>query len=216
MTLALVYRGPASSPGCPESAARLLRAGGLGFRVAYVGPGEEYPLAGATLQSAALYVQPGGDGLRPAWRALRRHAPDLRAFVEAGGRYLGFCLGGYLAGHTPGLGLLDGDTTQYIRSPGADWRSRAATSLTVDWAGESRRLYFQDGCSFIPGPRTEVVARYRNGLAAAVVNPFGAGRVAAVGPHPEATDDWFLDDGIPALRPPATDLGIDLLRRVMA
>ena len=47
------------------------------------------------------------------------------------------------------------------------------------------------------GGAAQVLARYPNGRIAAVVAPFGAGAVAVVGPHPEATPDWFADSALP-------------------
>jgi len=214
--LALVYRGRATVPGCPEAVARLLRTSDVPLRVAYVGEHEEYPLTPEVLAGTTVYAQPGGGELGPAWRRMRGHAAAIRTFVRSGGRFVGFCLGGYLAGHSPGFGLLDGDAHQYVRSAGAETVSERPAILEVTWAQRPRRIYFQDGCAFAVGPHTEVIARYRNGEPAAVVNPFGAGRVAAVGPHPEATDDWFLDEGLEPVRPLTHDLGLDLLRRLMA
>jgi len=207
--LAVVYRGPASLPGCPEAAARALASSPYGFRVEFT-QGRLTTLAGAT-----LYCQPGGDELAPAWRRLHRDARVVRDYVRAGGRYLGFCLGGYLAGDDPGFGLLEGATDSYVGTPGADVTGEASRVVDVTWAGRRRAVYFQDGCYFTPGPATEVVARYANGLAAAVVSPFGLGWVAVSGPHPEATDDWFADDDLPPLASPSLDLAHDLIRRVM-
>src|SRR5690606_15367702 len=112
--LALVHRGPAAAPGCPEAVADLLRRSRWGLDVTYVGPREPLALGPDALARAVLYAQPGGGQLRPAYRRLRRHARVIRAFVRGGGRYLGFCLGGYLAGRSPGFALLPGDTDQYI------------------------------------------------------------------------------------------------------
>lgn len=212
--LALVYRGRATCPGCPEAVARLLHASG--FQVAYVGDSEEYPLTAESMARAAVYAQPGGGELRPAWRRMRSHADTIRDFVRSGGQYLGFCLGGYLAGEDPGFGLFDGEVLQYVRSQGAEIRTVRPTVLELDWSGNSRRIYFQDGCAFRTGRRGDVVARYRNGLAAAVVSPFGEGRLAVVGPHPEATDDWYRDDDLIPVNPPTLDLGLDLISRLTA
>ena len=212
--LALVYRGRAATPGCPEAAARALH--GAGFDVAFVGPQGDLPLTAESLAGAAVYAQPGGGSLKKAWKQLRGQAAIVTDYVAGGGRYLGFCLGAYLAGHTPGFGLLDGDTDQYVTSAGAEITSEAATVAEVTWGGRPRRLYFQDGCRFVTGPRTQVVARYANGEPAAVLNGFGAGRVAAVGPHPEATDDWYLDDDLVPVTPRTDDLTLDLIRRLVA
>ena len=216
--LALVYRGPASVPGCPEAVAELLRRSAWNFDVQYVGPAEELPLKSRTLASAVLYAQPGGGELEPAYRRLKKKAPVISDFVRAGGRYLGFCLGGYLAGETPGFGLLPGDTDQYISSRGAGIRTEGDAVVTVNWGGSNRPLYFQDGPYFVLDPSrgpADVVARYDNGLPAAVVAPCGRGAVGVVGPHPEATPDWFVDVGLRVPRPLGLDLGLDLVDRVM-
>jgi hypothetical protein len=49
-----------------------------------------------------------------------------------------------------------------------------------------------------------------------VVAGFGAGRVGVVGPHPEATNDWFTDAGLSRPKRLSTDLGLDLVDTVMA
>jgi hypothetical protein len=59
-----------------------------------------------------------------------------------------------------------------------------------------------------------VLATYSNGRAAALVAPFGAGAVGVVGPHPEASGDWYTDCG---MSPSACeDLFIDLVDSTMA
>jgi glutamine amidotransferase-like uncharacterized protein len=217
--LALVYRGPATLPGCPEAVADLLRSSQWSFDVRYVGPEEDLELRRKTLAEAVLYAQPGGGELKPAYRRLRRRAEAISDFVRAGGRYLGFCLGGYLAGETPGFGLLPGDTDQYIASPGASRHTDDNTLIEVNWAGRRRQLFFQDGPYFVlnsaRGP-AHVVASYDNGLPAAVVAPCGQGMVGVVGPHPEATPDWFTDANLAIPNSLGLDLGLDLVNRVMS
>lgn len=216
--LALVYRGPAALPGCPEAVADLLRGSRWGFDVRFVGPKEELDLRADTLADAVLYAQPGGGELEPAYRRLRKRAAAISRFVRDGGRYLGFCLGGYLAGETPGFGLLPGDTDQYIASAHASLRTDGNALVDVTWGDQPRQLFFQDGPFFVldlaRGP-AQVLAHYGNGLPAAVVAPCGRGMVGVVGPHPEATPDWFLDVGLPVPRPLGLDLGLDLIDRVM-
>lgn len=217
--LALVYRGPAALPGCPEAVANLLRLSKWNFEVRYVGPKEPLELRRRTLAEAVLYAQPGGGELEPAYRKMRKRAAAIRDFVHAGGRYLGFCLGGYLAGETPGFELLPGDTDQYITSPGARQLSDDNALIEVQWGGSRRQLFFQDGPYFALNPargEARVIAHYDNGLPAAVIAPCGRGTVGVVGPHPEATPDWFTDVNLPVPRPLGLDLGLDLVDRVMA
>jgi glutamine amidotransferase-like uncharacterized protein len=216
--LALVYRGPASEAGCPEAVAGLLRASRWEFDVEYVGPREARQPTAEALAQAVLYAQPGGGELAHAYRILRRHVADIREYVSSGGRYLGFCLGGYLAGETPGFALLPGDSDRYIASPGASTTGVGDTVTTVRWRGAPRRVFFQDGPFFDLDPvrgRAHVLAVYDNGLPAAVVAPHGRGAVGVVGPHPEATPDWFTDAGLRPLEPDAADLGLDLLDELM-
>lgn len=214
--VAVVYRGPAAGRGCPEAIAALLD--GSGFAVSFVGPNEGRKLSGPSLESAALYAQPGGAGLDEAYRHLRRHADDIRAFVHRGGRYLGVCLGAYLCGARPGFRLLPGDTDQYITSPGATVRTEADTTITVTWRGRRRTLFFQDGPHFLlePAPGTTILATYDNGTIAAAVVPYGAGAVGIVGPHPEATEEWFAESALPMSCGSATDLGHDLITTLMS
>lgn len=215
---ALVYRGPASLPGCPEAVAALLKGSRWDFDVRYVGPYEEIALSSRALADATLYAQPGGDDLADGYRHLRRHRRAIRRFVRSGGRYLGFCLGGYLAGATPGFGLLPGDTDQYIASPDAGVDTTGDTLVRVLWRDRPRTLYFQDGPYFLirPDAHSTVVATYPNGAMAAVVTTFGSGRVGVVGPHPEATEEWYRDAGLPVPTPLGLDLGLDLLDAVMS
>ncbi|MEU0251792.1 BPL-N domain-containing protein [Streptomyces sp. NPDC006184] len=211
LPLALVYRGPAASPGCPEAVAALLSSGPWDLDVRYTGPHESLPLSAESLSRAVLYAQPGGGTLDAAYRVLRPQRRAVRDFVHGGGHYLGFCLGAYLAGATPGFGLLPGDTDQYIATPGAAVHDEESTVVRVTWRGCPRAVYFQDGPVFLLDDDTavRVLARYDNGTPAAVVAPFGAGRVAVAGPHPEATDDWYTDHGLPVQH--TLDLARDLV-----
>lgn len=210
--LALVYRGPAATPGCPEAVSALLRH--AHFRTAYVGPDEDRELSADTLTEAAVYAQPGGATLDSAWRAVRRDAEVIRAWVHQGGSYLGFCLGGYLAGATPGLALLPGDTEQYITTDRATVRTSRDTVVSVLWRGAARRMYFQDGPAFRlnPGADAEVIATYTTGEPAAVIAAYGSGRVGVVGPHPEADQSWFDSAGLNSNGVVSNDLGLDLVQ----
>ncbi|WP_163509209.1 BPL-N domain-containing protein [Fodinicola acaciae] len=214
--LALVYRGPASLPGCPEAVAALLESSPAGFHVRYVGP-KDHELSEDSLAEADLYAQPGGGTLKRAYKHMKHHRDEIRDFIADGGKYLGFCVGGYLAGATPGFDLLPGDTDQYIETDDATIDDDGNTLVEVVWNGRRRTVFFQDGPHFdIKRRSANVLATYTNGTVAAAVVPFGRGKVGVVGPHPEATRDWFTDAGLPVPRPLALDLGHDLVSAVMA
>lgn len=215
--LALVYRGRASCAGCSEAVANLLRTGPTRFDVAFCGPGEQTPITAATLASARVYAQPGGGSVRAAWRHLGDQAEALRGWVRAGGCYLGFCLGGYLAGASPGYQLLDGDTQQYIKTPGASVQDTDDTVVPVLWGNQLRHMYFQDGPVFelAGGATGRVLATYDNSAAAAVVAAFGAGRVGLVGPHPEADATWYQGADLTNPDGIRLDLGYDLIEQAL-
>jgi glutamine amidotransferase-like uncharacterized protein len=193
--LALVYRGPASCAGCAEAVAVMLKSSSGNFDVRYVGPDEALKLSAATLKRAALYAQPGGDGsLSEAYDRMSRSSDIIRDYVKGGGRYIGICMGGYLAGSSPGFGILPGDADQFITSPQASVVTDADTIVQINWGGRSRSMYFQDGPYFkvrrsIAG--VTVLATYTNGQIAALVAPCGKGKVAVCGPHPEADARWY-------------------------
>lgn len=221
LPLALVYRGPASSSGCPEAVARVLASGPSPFRVEYVGPDEQRPLSREGLAGAALYAQPGGGTVERAWRRIGPSAPVIREYTLGGGAYLGFCLGAYLAGRSSGFALFDGDTDEYVGSPGASVDTTDDTVITVRWRGVPRQMYFQDGpiMKFSPtGVATaQVLATYDGGAPAAVVAPAGRGRVGLVGPHPEAPPSWYASAGLPDADPDGqTGLARDLVVTTLA
>jgi glutamine amidotransferase-like uncharacterized protein len=217
---ALVYRGPAACKGCSEAAGVLLESSTQGFKVEYVGPGERLKISDATLRSADLYVQPGGGkSLTRAYKQMKDSAAVIRNYTRSGGRYLGICMGGYLAGTWRGFSLLSGDTDQFITSPGASVTTTADTVVEVDWRGHRRYMFFQDGPIFQLRSYTSetiVLARYAsNGEVAALVAPFGRGRIGVCGPHPEAPKEWYRAHNLMNPHGISPDLGHDLINALM-
>ncbi|GAA1299338.1 BPL-N domain-containing protein [Pseudonocardia xinjiangensis] len=217
--LALVYRGPAACEGCAEEVAALLRASGHDLDIAYVGPREALPLTREVLDSAVLYAQPGGgNSVKRAFRQMKRFAPTIIDYTQSGGRYLGICMGAYLAGTWAGFGFLP-DTDQFITSAGADVRTSRDTVVAVDWRGVRRHMFFQDGTVLTPpasGSGGAVLARYAsNGEIAALVAPFGRGKVGLSGPHPEASQEWYRSNGLTNPDGIHYDLGCDLVDSLM-
>jgi len=217
--VALVYRGPAGCQGCSEAAAELLRSSKWGFDVQYVGPNERLQISDTTLKMATLYVQPGGNGtVEEAFAAMRGNTDTIRKFVKSGGRYLGLCMGGYLAGSDPGFNLLQGDTDEFTTSRGASVTTKADTIVKVNWRNRPRYMYFQDGPYFIlhrGAKDVSVLATYTNGEIAVMVAPYGKGKVGVSGPHPEATTAWY--DEYKLVNPDGVDAGLghDLIDTLM-
>lgn len=195
--VSLVYHGPGACDQCPEAIATALAK--EGFRTVFVFPGQ---LTKATFEKADLYVQPGGtDNIDETLDALSfEEILNLRSFIAKGGRYLGICAGGYLAGQFSdedhahkAFGLLP------HLSIDEELEESDATLLPVDWGTQRRTMYYQSGPSFgtTATANTQVIARYAgSGHIAAQISPYGKGAVGVIGPHPEADKDWYEEDDL--------------------
>jgi glutamine amidotransferase-like uncharacterized protein len=195
--LALIYKGPGACEGCPEAVGRLLQE--MKIRVRYVSPGE---FSETTFKTSALYVQPGGtgNGSIDTLKALgAKQVEVLRSYVSSGGKYLGICAGGYLAGQ---FWERDRKTKAFSFLPvivNSESNDQSAQLVSVIWKGKLNQMYFQYGPYFdvhaIPG--VDVWATYKeSGRAAALIAGYGKGKVGVIGPHPEATKEWFDQDGL--------------------
>lgn len=217
--LALVYRGPAGCQGCSEAVAAVLETSKYQFRVEYVGPNEPLQLNAETLKHAILYAQPGGgdDVPRAAQSIGAEGLAAVRDFVGNGGRYLGICMGAYLASDA-GFGIVDGQAVSYVGRPGSLVEHDEDTVTPVYWRNEERWVYYQSGSTILfssTAQGVDVLARYPNNDIAASVSSFGAGRVGLVGPHPEADASWYDAAGLVDPDGHTIELAQDLLAATM-
>lgn len=219
LPLALVYDGPQGCPECAPAIAEVLESGSHPFRVEFVGPGTGTDLTAEVLGEAQLYVQPGGGAdLGATWDDLEPQAEAVRDWVHGGGSYLGLCFGAYLAGRDPGFDLLPGDTFGWAGSPGSTVPDDRDTVIPLTWGGTQRWVYFQDGPGFDldADADVDVLATYPDGVPAVVVAPYGAGRVGVAGPHPEADESWYEEEGLTNPDGYSTDLIEQLLTATLA
>ncbi len=196
--VAWVYAGFGVCDGCPQSLSANLRR--AGFKTIDVGPGD-FTAENLTPEKVALFAVPGGDQESDVMYALHPgEAAQIKSYVEAGGHYLGVCLGAFLAaksmidvpgGGAPGLDLYDGRVFNH-----AD--NKDAKIIDVNWRGNHRWMYFQDGPHFtLTHPETaDIWAYYTDGepQIAAFQAPLGKGRVGLIGPHAEADKEWWNED----------------------
>lgn len=190
--LAVIFRGPTICAGCEAALQSFMEK--RGFVTRYVTAGETTP---ELLRGTAVYLVGGGEDVQDlahGWNAAERRA--LRAYVKAGGRYFGACLGAYWAsnwkGEMPGFVSLD-ITPFRVRAFDPD---RSEKVIQVNWLGRIRSVYFQDGPAFTPdrdrpGDRAKVYATYADGSVAAFTSRYGQGRVAVTGVHVEADQSWY-------------------------
>ncbi|KAG8409521.1 hypothetical protein J3459_017437 [Metarhizium acridum] len=196
---ALVYRGPAVCQNCPGALAQLLESSPQKFTVTYAGPGDDVKVTAESLRDVHVFAYGGGPDLDGAWAEIKDAAPAIRDFVSRGGRYMGVCLGAFLAG---------ADVDREITQRHAQVTDDRDTLIQVDWTwaasagghtrGQTLRdrwAYFQDGVvvkGLPPGAGDSVLARYaQSGNVAASRTPHGRGWVVLVGIHPEATSLWY-------------------------
>ena len=132
---------------------------------------------------------PGGVGDSDSYDVLfKYHEHSIRRYVQNGGRFLGICMGAYWAGRHY-LNLMDGcEPEQYIRRPNTCTRRYYSKAVECDWSGTKDRFFFYDGPAFVGDEsKFEVVARYKNGDAAAIIQ----NKIGLIGPHLEAEEYWY-------------------------
>ena len=207
-----VFNGAGTCPGCAETVAVLFV--GRGDSVIYL---DQHSLTAASLGRLDVYVQPGGsDDVAETLDALSSAQIDaLRRFVSRGGRYLGICAGAYLAARytskaegRPAFGLVPIDEMP------AEVETAAPSLVAIHWGTQRRMVYNQSSPHMgtrAPGG-VRVLARYvSTHRIAALAGRFGRGKVVLIGPHLEADESWYADDGL-SLR---YGLNRDLFRTVM-
>lgn len=194
--IALVYQGPGScldaESNCTEAAAQVAQMAGFTVKLIQ----HDRTDAKKIFSRAKVWIQPGGVS-NEAYNSMSSELIDgLKEFVRAGGGYVGFCAGGFMAtewiGGTGGMGLgfVPGGTGLYHKG----W-----SLAPVMWNGKLRNIWFEGGPYFYgidPSTGFEVTATYETGAAAAVRGTFGKGRVWVTGLHPEAPAHWATDDGV--------------------
>jgi len=210
--LALVYRNdPLGDSGDAQDLAKMLQKSRFRFQIHYVGP-KDTRLTAELLEKAVLFAQPGGEvDTETAKRDFAHEIPLVQPWVARGGRFLGVCAGGFVAGRE-GYGVFPGEVGSYVGSPNSQVKDDRDQAIQINWRGRQRTVDFQDGNYFeIPRgtPGVTVLATYNNGLVAAAVATHGRGKAAFTGPHFESSSD---DAGHPTY---AMDLGFQLLDVLM-
>ncbi len=213
------FTGPTDGDDTGAVSAMLASAAAWNFRVITAGPNGTMSVPEALARpEVRLYAQPGADGDDDdAYRRQKRDKAAIKHFVRDGGRYLGICMGGFLAepGH---FNVFSGRVNEYYSSRGASVSTADPAVIPVIWRGARRAMYFQDGGYMIPRRKSTgvtVLARYTNGAIAALVASYGRGKVGLCGPHPEAPTEWYRKGNL-TYGGSTQDLGEDLINTLMA
>lgn len=193
---AMIFRGQGVCDGCAESVGILLIS--KGWQVKYV---TERGLTPDNFRDTQMYIQPGGDDdIESTMKSLApADVAQLRQFVKKGGIYLGICAGAYLAGtfadddeSVPAFSLMPSEAQM-------EYSSDKPAVVPIVTSQGRRWVYYQSGPNF-PEPKDKnikVWARYqKSGHPAALISNYGHGRVGVIGPHFEASKDWYEDEGL--------------------
>ncbi len=194
---ALIYNGVVAAPGAAEAVAEMAEAAGLDIE--YFSDVSDLP----DLLEGAAVVMIGGteDDLSPLIGGFTTEILGaLTDYLEGGGRYLGICGGAYTAstgwedtdGFVNALGLLNAETEGYIEESDP-------MIISVTWECVERPIYYAYGPAFLLSEtaNVEILATYEDGRIAALLAPYGKGKIALCGPHPEADETWLDDDPEP-------------------
>ena len=216
ITHVAIYRGPAGCADCSENVKTALLRLNPNYQVDFVGADEPIDITAHTLARYDLYVQPGGGQDIPA--ALDSlgdaRAEAIRDYVAKGGRYLGLCMGAYLADDN-NLGLIPQELDTEAGRPGFEVTGIDDAAVRVTWDGQPDHVFYQDGPYFpkaSPGAPYKTLATYHNGDVAAERYAYKKGVVVLSGPHPEAGREWFENAEIPLDKMPRGQLFGSLIR----
>jgi hypothetical protein len=188
---ALIYNGPVAAEDGPEAVAAIAEE--IDLPVRFISNIAELP---QLLEDTAVFIIGGTeDDLNPLAEAF---TPDvtaaLKAYLRDGGRYLGICGGGFLAS----TGWEEDD--RFVKMVGlvpaesGDFSEDADPQIvSIRWLGKTYPMYFQAGPTFEltdSEDDVQVIATYEDGQIAALLSSYGQGKVAVIGPHPEADESW--------------------------
>lgn len=167
-------------------------------QIKLIGP-DSWPyikLSKKNLKNASCIIFPGGDGNSDQFdNNLYKYKKLIRNYVLKGGKYFGICMGSYFAGEYYFDMLPEFYAEQYIKQKNSDIKSCKANVLKITWKDNKKyNMYFHDGAAFIPKYNfvvKNVYGRYKNKDIAGLTTSFGKGKLALIGPHPEAPRWWF-------------------------
>jgi glutamine amidotransferase-like uncharacterized protein len=148
-----------------------------------------------TLSTLDCIVFPGGEKDVDNFDVLvKDKARLIRNYVGGGGRYLGICMGAYIAGNMYFNILGKTSAEQYIADPTSEITAEKETIAEISIAGKVYHTYFYDGPVFEGYLRkSHILATYKNKKAAGIIKPFKRGKVLCLGPHLESERNWYED-----------------------
>jgi len=210
---------------CSDAICEVLNQSGL-YKAKMIGPSSypELEFNKQNIKDADCLVFPGGWGDSDQFdKNLINKKSIVSDYVGNGGRYLGICMGSYFAGDHYFDILTGAKAVQYIKRKNSTIKRSTHDIVELTWNNvEGYNTYFHDGAAFIPTHGTipaKIIAKYKNGDVAAMIQPHKKGMVGVIGPHPEAMKWWFysqtrIKDGWKNCI--QHDLFLDFVKKLMA
>jgi glutamine amidotransferase-like uncharacterized protein len=143
------------------------------------------------LETIDCLAFPGGLGDADNFDFLLRDKKKLiKKYIENGGKYLGICMGAYLAGGHY-FDILEGvDAFQYTRRRRSEIKREKETVIKIKWQNKFYDMYFYDGCAMIGDEKKfKIFATYSNGDPMAIIQK----SIGLIGCHPESPLNWYED-----------------------
>jgi len=210
---------------CSDAICEVLNQSGL-YKAKMIGPSSypELEFNKQNIKDADCLVFLGGWGVSDQFdKNLINKKSIVSDYVGNGGRYLGICMGSYFAGDHYFDILTGAKAVQYIKRKNSTIKRSTHDIVELTWNNvEGYNTYFHDGAAFIPTHGTipaKIIAKYKNGDVAAMIQPHKKGMVGVIGPHPEAMKWWFysqtrIKDGWKNCI--QHDLFLDFVKKLMA
>lgn len=134
---------------------------------------------------------PGGLGDADNFDFLLRDKKKLiKKYLSNGGKYLGVCMGAYLAGKHYFDLLEDADCFQYTKRKNSEIKKEKETVISVKWKRKYYDMYFYDGCTIVGDKKKfKTYAHYQNGDVMAIIQK----NIGLIGCHPESPLNWYED-----------------------
>ncbi len=214
---ALIYNGSVSDADSTQAIADVIKRTNLPVR--YISDLEKLPML---LKAAKVFVIGGTeDDVEPL---IEEFTPEivsaLKTYLHNGGRYLGVCGGAFVASvgwheddrFVEALGIVPAKSDAYDE----DFVPKI---YLINWLGEERLMYYQAGPTFDlvqSSESVEVIAYFENHQIAALMSSFGKGKVAVLGPHPEAPESWKASAVDGNRMEPNIYLAVNLLQELLS
>lgn len=185
-TIGIYKHAPIADPECVDALVSVLVPE---YRVVIL---NHKTLTSSALKEIDVLVFPGGLGDSDNFNKMLLDKKEVvRDYVYNGGKYVGICMGAYLADSHYFNILGDIEVVQYIKRPRAQIKTEYATVADVFWLTQKEKMYVYDAPAFVGALKHDVLAYYTNGDAAVIIKNYGKGIVLGIGPHLESQEDWY-------------------------